>query len=236
MKGETDRFHLHMNTELYTIIFIHRLDGTEWKRMVHGYTIHSTDYCKTGCTCRNGHFSRGKPAREKRRSHPRSFLNWTSNLGRPLGNMEETVPFKRDSLHHIPACFVICFDSKSILKLGLFDSSNLRSSSLNIPAHMNHSKSWLPEGISCPAFRSLSFSPSDSSAEIWAGAHRALIWTRGREGGVLGLARGSGSGSGRRDWRRCLRALAGIWCFSFQNLHKNIIFQWRARSLCRRLQ
>lgn len=71
--------------------------------------------------------------------------------------MKETAPFKRDSLHHIPARFVICFDSKSILKLGLFDSSNLRSSSLNIPAHMNHSKSWLPEGISCPAFaRSLS--------------------------------------------------------------------------------
>lgn len=153
--------------------------------MVYGYAIHSTDYCKTGCTCRNGHFSRGKPAWEKRRSHPSSFLNWTSNLSRPPGNMKEKVPFKRDSLHHIPARFVICFDSKSILKLGLFDSSNLRSSSLNIPAHMNHSKSWLPEGISCPAFaRSLSFcltpllKSGQEPTELWfgPGGEREECW------------------------------------------------------------
>lgn len=117
------------------------------------------------------------------------FLNWASNLSRPLGDTKETVPFKRDSLHHIPARFVICFDSKSILKLGLLDSSNLRSSSLNIPAHTNHSKSWLPEGISCPAF-ALSFSPSDSSAKIWAGAHRALIWARRERGRSAGLNAG----------------------------------------------
>lgn len=167
MKCKTDNFHLHINTEPYTIILYTLTRRHKWKRMVYGYAIHTTDYCKTGCTCRNGHFLRGKPAREKRRSHPGSFLNWTSNLSRPPGNIKETVPFKRDSLHHIPVRFVICFDSKSILKLGLFDSSNFRSSSLNIPAHMNHSKSWLPEGISCPAFaRSLAFSPSDSSAEI----------------------------------------------------------------------
>lgn len=167
MKCKTDNFHLHINTEPYTIILYTLTRRHKWKRMVYGYAIHTTDYCKTGCTCHNGHFLRGKPAWEKRRSHPGSFLNWTSNLSRPPGNIKETVPFKRDSLHHIPVRFVICFDSKSILKLGLFDSSNFRSSSLNIPAHMNHSKSWLPEGISCPAFaRSLAFSPSDSSAEI----------------------------------------------------------------------
>lgn len=136
-----------------------------------------------------GTFLGGKPAWEKGRSHPSSFLNWASNLSRPLGDTKETVPFKRDSLHHIPARFVICFDSKSILKLGLLDSSNLRSSSLNIPAHMNHSKSWLPEGISCPAF-ALSFSPSDSSAKIWAGAHRALIWAQRERGRSAGLNAG----------------------------------------------
>lgn len=69
----------------------------------------------------------------------------------PLGNTKEAIPFKRDSLNHIPTHFVIRLDSKSILKPGPLDSSNPRSSSLNIPAHMNHSKSWLLEGISCPA-------------------------------------------------------------------------------------
>lgn len=88
----------------------------------------------------------------------------------PQGNTEEAIPFKKDSLNHIPTHFVIRFDSKSILKPGPLDSSNPRSSSLNIPAHMNHSNSWLLEGISCPALSlSLSFSLSDSSAESWAG-------------------------------------------------------------------
>lgn len=84
------------------------------------------------------------------------FIEVTSNLhvevSMPLGNTKEAIPFKRDSLNHIPTRFVIRLDSKSILKLGPLDSSNPRSSSLNIPAHMNHSKSWLLEGISCPAF------------------------------------------------------------------------------------
>lgn len=84
------------------------------------------------------------------------FIEVTSNLhvevSMPLGNTKEAIPFKRDSLNHIPTHFVIRLDSKSILKLGPLDSSNPRSSSLNIPAHMNHSKSWLLEGISCPAF------------------------------------------------------------------------------------
>lgn len=69
----------------------------------------------------------------------------------PLGNMKEAIPLKKDSLNHIPTYFVILLDSKSILKPGPLDSSNPRSSSLNIPAHMNHSNSWLLEGISCPA-------------------------------------------------------------------------------------
>lgn len=69
----------------------------------------------------------------------------------PLGNTKEAIPFKKDSLNHIPTHFVIRLDSKSILKPGPLDSSNPRSSSLNIPAHMNHSNSWLLEGISCPA-------------------------------------------------------------------------------------
>lgn len=99
----------------------------------------------------------------------------------PLGNTKEAIPFKRDSLNHIPTHFVIRLDSKSILKPGPLDSSNLRSSSLNIPAHMNHSESWLLEGISCPAL-SLSFSLSDSSAESWAGTRRALIWTQRERG------------------------------------------------------
>lgn len=79
----------------------------------------------------------------------------------PLGNTQEAIPFKKDSLNHIPTHFVIRLDSKSILKPGPLDSSNPRSSFLNIPAHMNHCSSWLLEGISCPA---LLLSP-DSSAE-----------------------------------------------------------------------
>lgn len=109
---------------------------------------------------------------EEARSSPGYFIEVTSNLhvevSMPLGNMKETIPFKKDSLNHIPTHFVIRFDSKSILEPGPLDSSNPRSSSLNIPAHMNHSNSWLLEGISCPAL-SLSFSLSDSSAESWAG-------------------------------------------------------------------
>lgn len=83
------------------------------------------------------------------------FIEVTSNLhvevSMPLGNTKEAIPFKKDSLNHIPTHFVIRLDSKSILKPGPLDSSNPRSSSLNIPAHMNHSNSWLLEGISCPA-------------------------------------------------------------------------------------
>lgn len=101
---------------------------------------------------------REKQTREKkkRRSEVLStfFIEVTSNLhevSMPLGNTKEAIPFKRDSLNHIPTHFVIRLDSKSILKPGPLDSSNPRSSSLNIPAHMNHSKSWLLEGISCPA-------------------------------------------------------------------------------------
>lgn len=97
----------------------------------------------------------------------------------PLRNTKEAIASKRDSLNHIPTHIIIRLDSKSILKLGPLDSSNLRFSSLNIPAHMNHSKSWLREGISCPAF---SFSLSDSSVEIWAGTHQALIWTQRERG------------------------------------------------------
>lgn len=120
--------------------------------------------------------------KKKRQSEVLStfFIEVTSNLhevSMPLGNTKEAIPFKRDSLNHIPTHFVIRLDSKSILKPGPLDSSNPRSSSLNIPAHMNHSKSWLPEGISCPAL-SLSFSLSDCAAESWAGTRRALIWTQ----------------------------------------------------------
>ena len=133
---------------------------------------------------------RGKQAQENKkeeeaRSYPGFFIEVTSNLrvevSMPLGNTKEAIPFKRDSLNHIPTHFVIRLDSKSILKPGPLDSSNPRSSSLNIPAHMNHSKSWLLEGISCPAL-SLSFSLSDSSAESWAGTRRALIWTQRERG------------------------------------------------------
>lgn len=122
---------------------------------------------------------------KKQGPHPGFFIEVTSNLhvevSLPLGNTKEAIPLKRDSLNHIPTHFVIRLDSKSILKPGPLDSSNPRSSSLNIPAHMNHSKSWLLEGISCPAL-SLSFSLSDSSAESWAGTRRALIWTQRERG------------------------------------------------------
>ena len=97
-----------------------------------------------------------KKKEEEARSYPGFFFfEVTSNLrvevSMPLGNTKEANPFKRDSLNHIPTHFVIRLDSKSILKLGPLDSSNPRFSSLNIPAHMNHSESWLLEGISCPA-------------------------------------------------------------------------------------
>lgn len=87
-----------------------------------------------------------------------------------LGNTQEAIPFKKkkkkDSLNHIPTHFVIRLDSKSILKPGPLDSSNPRSSSLNIPAHMNHSNSWLLEGISCPALLLFLLTPLLKS---WAG-------------------------------------------------------------------
>lgn len=38
----------------------------------------------------------------------------------PLGNTQEAIPFKKDSLNHIPTHFVIRLDSKSILKPGPF--------------------------------------------------------------------------------------------------------------------
>lgn len=89
---------------------------------------------------------RGKQAykKEEARSHPGFFffVEVTSNLpvevSMPRGKTKEAIPFKRDSLNHIPTHFVIRLDSKSILEPGPLDSSNPRSSSLNIPAHMNH--------------------------------------------------------------------------------------------------
>lgn len=115
------------------------------------------------------------------------FIEVTSNLhvevSMPQGNTEEAIPFKKDSLNHIPTHFVIRFDSKSILKPGPLDSSNPRSSSLNIPAHMNHSNSWLLEGISCPALslsRSLCLTPLLKAGQELG---RALIWTQRRDGG-----------------------------------------------------
>lgn len=103
---------------------------------------------------------RGKQVRKKRKKKKQGpvrvfFIEVTSNLhvevSMPRGNTKEAIPFKRDSLNHIPTHSVIRLDSKSILKPGPLDSSNPRSSSLNIPAHMNHSNSWLLAGISCPA-------------------------------------------------------------------------------------
>lgn len=93
----------------------------------------------------------------------------------PLGNTQEAIPFKKDSLNRIPTHFVIRLDSKSILKPGPSDSSNPRSSFLNIPAHMNHCSSWLLEGISCPA---LLLSLARSSRLL-----RLLLKSRGREPG-----------------------------------------------------
>lgn len=129
------------------------------------------------------------------------FAEVTSNLhvevSMPRGNMKEAIPLKRDSLNRIPTHFVIRLDSKSILKLGPLDSSNPRSSLLNIPAHMNHSKSWLLEGISCPAFSLfLCLTPllkaGQEPTELWFGP-------RGREGGELGLTQGPGSGAVWRE-------------------------------------
>lgn len=122
----------------------------------------------------NGHFERNqarqtKENNKKKRKEPTGvFIEVTSNLcvevSMPLGNTQEAIPFKKDSLNRIPTHFVIRLDSKSILKPGPLDSSNPRSSFLNIPAHMNHCSSWLLEGISCPALL-LSLAPPDSSAE-----------------------------------------------------------------------
>lgn len=83
------------------------------------------------------------------------FIEVTSNLcvevSMSPGDSKEVIPFKKGSFNHIPTHFVIRLDSKSILKPGPLDSYNPRFSSPNIPAHMNHSDSWLLEGISCPA-------------------------------------------------------------------------------------
>lgn len=95
----------------------------------------------------------------------------------PLGNTKEAIPFKKDSLNHIPTHFVIRLDSKSILKPGPLDSSSPTSSSLNIPAHMNHSNSWLLKGISCPTFSPSLFRSvwlfcwklGRNSVELWFG-------------------------------------------------------------------
>lgn len=89
----------------------------------------------------------------------------------PLGNTQEAIPFKKDSLNHIPTHFVIRLDSKSILKPGPLDSSNPRSSFLNIPAHMNHCSSWLLEGISCPALLLSLLTPLLKS---WAGTRQSF--------------------------------------------------------------
>lgn len=143
------------------------------------------------------------------RSRPGFFIEVTSNLhvevSTPLGNTKEAIPFKKDSLNHIPTHFVIRLDSKSILKPGPLDSSNPRSSSLNIPAHMNHSNSWLLEGISCPAlslFLSLSISLCLTPLLCWKlGRNPTELWfgPRGREGGELILTQGPGSGTASRD-------------------------------------
>lgn len=131
-----------------------------------------TDHFKTGFTI--GHFEGNQAQRTKnnqRRKGPiQGFIEVTSNLcvevSMPLGNTKEAIPFKKDSLNHIPTHFVIRPDSKSILKPGPLDSSNPRSSFLNIPAHMNHSSSWLLEGISCPALLLFLLTPLLKS---WAG-------------------------------------------------------------------
>lgn len=206
--------------------FLHLVDGTNetgrFTAMQYTWliTLRQTIHVATG-TFRGKTGSRKK---KEARSYPGFFyfffIEVTSNLhvevSMPLGNTKEAIPFKRDSLNHIPTRFVIRLDSKSILKLGPLDSSNPRSSSLNIPAHMNHSKSWLLEGISCPAFSLfLCLTPllkaGQEPAELWFGP-------RGREGGELGLTQGPGSGTVRRererethgDSGRCLHAQAGI--------------------------
>lgn len=167
-KTDSFDFHMNPNTEPHTIFFVlFCIFFTfnwryKWNRKDYGYAIHLIDHFKTDYTCRNGHFqgktgSRKKKIKKKKKQGPIqvSFIEVTSNLrvevSMPLGNTKEANPFKRDSLNHIPTHFVIRLDSKSILKLGPLDSSNPRFSSLNIPAHMNHSESWLLEGISCPA-------------------------------------------------------------------------------------
>lgn len=167
-----------------------------------------------------------KRREEEARSRPGFFffIEVTSNLhvevSMPLGNTKEAIPFKKDSLNHIPTHFVIRFDSKSILKPGPLDSSNPRSSSLNIPAHMNHSNSWLLEGISCPALSlflslSLCLTPLLKAGQELG---RALIWTQRERGRRARLNTGPwlwdcSEGKRHRDLGcvgRCLHTQAGI--------------------------
>lgn len=156
---KTDSFDFHMNPTQNLILaffFLHLVDGTNETgrftamQYIWLITLRQTIHVAMGT-------SRGKQARKKRSRVPSTFffIEVTSNLhvevSMPLGNTKEAIPLKKDSLNHIPTYFVILLDSKSILKPGPLDSSNPRSFSLNIPAHMNHSNSWLLEGISCPA-------------------------------------------------------------------------------------
>ena len=167
-KTDSFDFHINPNTEPHTIFLVcfvffslHLVDGTNETGRITAMqyiwliTLRQTIHVAMGTF-------RGKQAREKKKKKKKKqgpiqvfFIEVTSNLrvevSMPLGNTKEANPFKRDSLNHIPTHFVIRLDSKSILKLGPLDSSNPRFSSLNIPAHMNHSESWLLEGISCPA-------------------------------------------------------------------------------------
>lgn len=97
----------------------------------------------------------------------------------PLGNTQEAIPFKKDSLNRIPARFVIRPDSKSILEPGPSDSSKpeVPPLFLHIPAHMNHCSSWLLEGISCPALSFFFFFFfSSSSSDGTGGGGRRGIW------------------------------------------------------------
>lgn len=171
----------------------------KWNRKVYCYAIHLIDHFKTDYTCRNGHFQ-GKTGLKKGKEKEQGpiqvfFIEVTSNLlvevSMPPGKMKEAIPFRRDSLNHIPTHFVIRLDSKSILKPGPLDSSNPRSSSLNIPAHMNHSESWLLRRHFLPSPLSLSLrltpllKAGQEPTELWFGPG-------GRKGGELSLTRSRG--------------------------------------------
>lgn len=66
MMCKTDNFHLHRNTELYTIIFLYTDSTAQTKE--DGLWLRDTldYYSKTGCTCRNGHFEGKTSSREKK--------------------------------------------------------------------------------------------------------------------------------------------------------------------------